>query len=317
LQDHDKLFAIYWATEQADPQQFVERSLSRVSYKASDEWHGNVRLAEYAVTLDPSSYPARIPFGDEIFLRRFSLPDQAYAGGDIVPLELVWVATNPPQANYKVFVHLVDAQNHIVAQHDGEPQNGFSPTTHWQPGEEISDKIGVSLPLGIPPGEYSIVAGLYRGDTGERLKLKDGTDALNLGALTVGKRIVSPQALFLDGRLNANFDAVRALGYNLTQDTAAAPVFARGEFIPLTLYWQARSKPANDAALNVELLDQGNNVIFSTRAFKEYPSSRWDENEIVRDVTYLEIPPGAVPGEYKIVVTDGTQSVDVIKVQVK
>jgi hypothetical protein len=55
----------------------------------------------------------------------------------------------------------------------------------------------------------------------------------------------------------------------------------------------------------------------STRAFENYPTSRWDENEIVRDVQHLTIPPEALPGEYKIVVSDGTQSFDVTRVQVR
>ncbi|MBI4672711.1 MAG: glycosyltransferase family 39 protein [Chloroflexi bacterium] len=314
---HDKLFAIYWATEQADPQQLVERSLSEVSFKASDDWRGNVRLAQYAVDLLGQNFAARIPFGDEIFLRRFSLPDKAYAGGDIIPLELVWVATNPPRTNYKVFVHLLDAQGRIAAQHDGEPQNGFSPTSRWQIGDEVSDKIGIWLPVGLPPGEYNIVVGLYRGDTGERLKLKDGTDALTLGALTLGKRIASPAQLLLDETLNARFDALRALGYNLSQNHSPVREFKRGEFIPLVLYWQAVAKPARDLKVSAQLLDQGGNVVASTRAFENYPTSRWDENEIVRDMLHLNIPPNALPGEYKIIVSDGTSSFDVTRVQVR
>lgn len=316
LKVHNKFFAIYWATEQADPGQFVERSLSQVSYQARNDWHENIRLAEYAVTLLPTSFPARIPFGDEIFLRRFSLADKPYAGGDIIPLGLTWVASKAPSTNYKVFAHLVDTQGNLVAQHDGEPQNGFRPTADWQPGEEVEDKIGILLPPGLPPGEYSIVIGLYRSDTGERLKLKDGTDALTLGSLTVDKRIVSPDALLLDGKLDASFDSVRALGYNLERDSASRAVYQRGQFIPLTVYWQARAKPATNLNLYVQLVDQGNNVIASARAFENYPTLRWDENEIVRDVRRVMIPPDALTGEYKIVLSDGTRNFDVTRVRV-
>jgi mannosyltransferase len=317
IKRHDRLFAIYWATDQADPEQFVERSLSEVSYKASDEWHGNVRLAEYAVSLLPSSFDARIPFGDEIFLRSFSIEDKAYAGGDIIPLDLTWVALKPLSINYKVFAHLVDAHGQLVAQHDGEPENGFSPTNRWQVGEEVSDKVGILVPVGIPPGEYSIVIGLYRGDTGERLKLKDGTDALTLGSLTIDKRIVTPDALFLNGKLNAAFDAVRALGYNLERDGANGAVYQRGEFIPVVLYWQAVTKPVNDLALSVQLVDTGNDVIATARAFENYPTSRWEQNEIVRDVQTLAIPANALTGEYKIVLSDGARNFDVTKVVVR
>lgn len=315
LKTHDRFFAIYWATEQADPAQFVERALSEVSYQARAEWHGNVRLAEYAVSGLPNPVDAPISFGDEIVLRRYSLPNKIFAGGDIIPLGLYWSARQIPRADYQVFAHLLDAQGKLVAQHDGAPQNGFRPTSGWRQGDEIQDKVGIWLPSGIPPGEYSIVVGLYRGDTGERLKLRDGSDALTLDTLTIDKRIISPDALFLDTRLDADFDAVRALGYNL--EHASAPEYKRGEFVPVILYWQARAKPANDLRVDVQLRDQGNNVIASARAFENYPTSRWDANEIVRDVARLAIPANALPGEYKIVISADGRVVDVARVQVR
>ncbi len=312
LRARENLYGIFWATEQADPERFIERTLAETTFKASDEWHGSVRLAQYALPSALTMFEGRIRFGDEMFLRRFALADKTLAGGDVLPLELVWVGVRPFLPGYKIFVHLLNAQGQIIAQHDAEPQNGFMPTSQWKTGDEVVDKIGVLIPPGTPPGEYTLVIGVYRGDTGERLKLLDGTDALTLGALTVRKRIVSPDAIFRTPVADANFSALRLIGYQFVRKE-----YTHGELIPLVLYFQARTKPTTDSKIEIQLRDQGENAIVSSRAFGNYPSSRWDAGEIVREMYAFVIPQDALAGEHRIVVTDGAQVFEVTRVQVR
>lgn len=306
------LYGIFWATDQADPRQEIETALAQSAYQAGNDWHGNVRLAQYAIELQPRVFDGRIPFGDEIFLRRFGLGDKPLAGGDILPLDFAWVALKPPATNYKVFVHLLDSTGHIISQHDGEPHNGLQPTSQWEPGVEIDDRVGIVIPPGTPPGDYTLAMGLYRADTGARLTLKDGSDTLTLGSLTVSKRLVPRAALFYKPVQDAKFNALDAIGYQLTQTD-----YTRGEFIPLVLYFQARANPSTDLNIQVQLRDQGDNVIAAVRAFPAYPTSRWDMNEIVRDVQSLAIPQNALLGEYKIVLTDGAQTFPLTRVSVQ
>lgn len=306
------LYGIFWATDQSDPHQEIESALAQYTFQAGDDWHGNVRLAQYAIESQPRVFDGRIPFGDEIFLRRFGLGDKPLAGGDILPLDFVWVALKPPAANYKVFVHLLDSSGHIISQHDGEPHNGLQPTSQWEPGVEVDDRVGVVIPPGTPPGEYSLAMGIYRADTGARLTLKDGTDTLTLGSLTVGKRLFSRAAMLYKPIQHAEFSTLDALGYQLAQTD-----YARGEFIPLVLYFQARATLPSDLNIQVQLRDQGDNVITSVRAFPAYPTSRWDVNEIVRDVESLAIPQNALVGEYKMVLTDGAQTFPLTRVRVQ
>jgi hypothetical protein len=312
LENSQRLFAIYWATEQADPERLVERALSETSFSASDVWHGNVRLAEYAVAGEQLETQVDARFGDSLTLERYSTSAQPLGGGDILTLNLVWSALRAPQTNYKVFVHLLDAHGHIIAQHDSEPGNGFAPMTHWQAGRPVSDRIGVVIPPGTPPGEYSLVMGVYRGDTGERLSTGDDADTLSLGAVTVVKRLVPRAALLLTSQAAAEAGPLQVLGLSIERSN-----FARGEFIPLVLYFQAREKPPADVVLYVQLLDQGDNIISSARAFESYPATRWDAGEIVRDVQSLAVPVDALPGEYKIVVRDGSGAVDLRRVYVR
>jgi hypothetical protein len=80
--------------------------------------------------------------------------------------------------DWTVFVHVMgpDAPDGPpVAQRDAPPQNGFAATSLLQPGQRIEDSIEITLPADLPPGDYTVRVGLYKGD--QRLPMLAG-DAL-------------------------------------------------------------------------------------------------------------------------------------------
>ena len=86
---------------------------------------------------------------------------------------------------YKVFLHLLDAQGRLVAQHDSEPVGGLAPTTAWPPGATVRDRRALVLPDQLPPGSYTLSVGMYTGDDpGQRLRVGDA-DHLVLGTLEI------------------------------------------------------------------------------------------------------------------------------------
>lgn len=74
---------------------------------------------------------------------------------------LYWLALRETAVNYKAFVHLLDGAGQVIAQHDGDPVGGYTPTTRWRPGELIADTHRIPLPPGLAPGAYGLKAGLY------------------------------------------------------------------------------------------------------------------------------------------------------------
>jgi hypothetical protein len=84
-------------------------------------------------------------------------------------ITLYWRSESLLPLNYTTFVHLRNAGGDIVAQHDQPPLDGAYPTSLWDPGEIIADKITLSLPANLPSGEYQIVVGMYDLPTGQRL----------------------------------------------------------------------------------------------------------------------------------------------------
>ena len=49
----------------------------------------------------------------------------------------------------------------MIAQHDGDPGGGYTPTTRWMQGELVPDRHRLALPEGLPPGSYALRAGMY------------------------------------------------------------------------------------------------------------------------------------------------------------
>jgi 4-amino-4-deoxy-L-arabinose transferase-like glycosyltransferase len=189
---HDRLFVIYWGEPQSDPGRVIETWLNDHTFKAYDQWYGDVRLAAYAVPRTASTLQTRVGalFGGQIVLEGYSLNAASFAPGDILQLTLFW-HSNSAQASllptrYKVFVHLIgDPASPPAAQHDGEPGGGLALTSTWEPGQTVADNHGVYLPLDLPPGKYSLVTGLYGVDDGARLTKADGGDSLLLETIEV------------------------------------------------------------------------------------------------------------------------------------
>jgi len=192
---HQRLYVLYWATAESDPTGIVERWLEANTFKASDEWVGDVRLALYAVpdALESVEIEAALEdvlLGDAIALRGYGLAPESLTGGDILQLTLFWEALRVPEGRYKVFVHLVDDQGAILAQYDGEPGHGLSLTTGWTPDSGVfPDRYGVLIPPGTRAGEYTLWVGMYDVSGAPRLSLsvlgQPAGDSLSLGSVHV------------------------------------------------------------------------------------------------------------------------------------
>jgi hypothetical protein len=80
-------------------------------------------------------------------------------------LGLTWLVEGPVDEDVTVFVHLVDGDGQLITQNDGDPLAGTFPLWHWSKGTIVKD---IRF---LPHDEEanSILVGLYRRSTGERL----------------------------------------------------------------------------------------------------------------------------------------------------
>jgi hypothetical protein len=128
----------------------------------------------------PETTTAPVSFGPAITLRHVSV--EPAAGGPVV--DLYWEAGDEPGADYTVFVHLLDAAGNLVAQADGPPNGGLSPTRIWRAGDVIYDRHQFAAGAAIPPGGRLLV-GVYQPDTGERLPATQAGQTMPDNALEI------------------------------------------------------------------------------------------------------------------------------------
>ncbi|HXV99188.1 MAG TPA: hypothetical protein VEC93_12265, partial [Anaerolineae bacterium] len=119
----------------------------------------------------PSLAGGSITFGDVARLAGFANAGRPISAGEPVRFTLLWEVLTTPTVDYTVFVHLLDANDTIVASHDTQPLNNTYPTTIWSPGERILDEHILPTPASLPAGQYRLAVGLYHQPTGERLPL--------------------------------------------------------------------------------------------------------------------------------------------------
>ncbi|MBI5878258.1 MAG: glycosyltransferase family 39 protein [Chloroflexi bacterium] len=302
---HGRLFVVFWATDESDPQRLVEAWLDAHAYKASEAWYGNVRLALYAAVATASA-PSRmlnLRWGDRITLRGASQPDGPVAAGEIMPLTLFWTAEQAVGARYKVFVHLLDPRGFVVAQRDSEPVGGSRPTTSWVAGETIADPYGLFIPPGTAPLAYPIEIGLYDPESGRRLRLSNGDDRLLLPSLRVEATLSAraiPGLVPLEGGARAN--GLILIGYHLDlvgaegQRVASVP---RGARLRLSLYWR---KPGGMQGNGEYRWQLGSARKQTTPTDGLYPVWQWREGEVVRDDQLVPVPADLPAGAYELLV---------------
>jgi hypothetical protein len=104
--------------------------------------------------------PAGVVVGDVALLLGSDVA--AARGAHALDVTLYWFALRDVGADYKTFVHLLGPDGAVIAQHDGDPAGGFTPTSRWRSGELIADRHRVPLPSGLSAGEYGLRAGMYQ-----------------------------------------------------------------------------------------------------------------------------------------------------------
>jgi hypothetical protein len=168
----------------AAPNNAVEAWLTGNAFKASDQWFDDVRLVWYGVDLPATTRPVNAALGEELKLVSVNMVD-ALQAGKILPAEFVWTPLHTPGADYHLFLQLLSADGTLVAQHDSPPNGGYTPTSTWEPAQEILDRHGLALPGDLPAGDYRLIAGMYDPATGKRLHVDQGQDFVDLGIVSV------------------------------------------------------------------------------------------------------------------------------------
>jgi hypothetical protein len=145
-----------------------------------------VNAPERVWTAPPLDIVTAAELGDQVILLGANVaPGTTLQPPTILTATLAWQARAEMETSYRVFMHLLRPDGSLLTQSDGEPVNWTRPTTGWAAGEVVLDVRTLDVPADAPPGEYALLAGLYDPDTGARLALPDGTDAVFVTVVTI------------------------------------------------------------------------------------------------------------------------------------
>jgi hypothetical protein len=321
----EKVYAVFWAGHQADPEGLIEHWLDRQLFKATDHWYGNVRLASYAsppVSETLPLHPVGDQLGQQIVLTGYGLSSSTVAAGDILQVILQWQAEAPLATDYLLFLQLLDQHNHLVGQRDASPA---VPTSTWPIRQPISDSHGIFIEPGTPPGQHRLIVGLYDPQTGQRLPVRKDKQADFLGDFIELTQIelIRPDAPLPVGAFNMQTPArvpmldLSLLGYDLYKlghrSTPDAPLYP-GDPVQLIIYWRldnSEQRPRDQLSIQL-LTTHGEDTavrLSAPLAGVDYPIDQWEVGEIVR-AQYDLFLNGLEPGFYRFALSVESQEAE-------
>ncbi len=273
-----------------------------------------------------ASHPQQVNFGGHVALLGFDLPQPEVESGQNVPLTLYWKATAPVPINYQVFAHVARPPTVLWGQSDKLNPGDF-PSTRWPLDKYVWDDHAIRILPGTPPGEYTLLVGLYTLADGRRAPVLDESGAITGDSVQLGRqlRVVRPSApppiasLGMQMEIAQQVGDLNLLGASIEQTSLPAPNYAR-----LTLFWQALSDSPDNVTVHARLVDVRGEVaseIIAAPTGGDYPTSSWQAGEIVRDIYAFWLPPDFQPGVYFVqvlAVGDGGQigDMDVGRIEV-
>ncbi len=253
-----------------------------------------VTLPTAPVSLDalPIQEPRRV-HGSGIDFLGFSRSDGPYLAGDDLAVSLFWLPRQPLSPDRHYFLQLLDKGGHPVANSEGPPLAGY-PTSAWAAGVPLQTQHHLRIPADLPPGDYTLIAGLFDPASGGRVHW-GGADALRLATVRTQSRPHNFTAPTPQQALDLTFQGGhRLLGYDLAQADGA---------VTLTLYWQPAGATGARYRTFVHLVGPDGAILAQSDkepAEGAHPTTSWVGGEMVADTHVLNPPAPVPPGPYRL-----------------
>lgn len=237
-----------------------------------------------------------IDFGGEMILLGYKLEVTTVTPGEAVRLTLYWQSQMAMDRNWSVFVHLVDAEEIIVAQRDRYPGQGLWATTLLHPGQTFADEYVIPVPeVTIVPRAAHLEVGMYDVVDGARLLTTSGDDAVTLAEVALSAR----ENESVPNAIHQNFgNLIELTGYTLEPRVVRA-----GETVTVTLYWQALQPIATNYAVFTHVRGAGETLWAGQDAWPQNgaaPTVTWRVGHLITDTYALTLKPDTPPGQWAV-----------------
>lgn len=315
--NHERVWMLRAYDTVTDPQGFV-RAWLEAHGLLFDDWviagEANARVQGWRTHRAPQTtaptppYPLDVRFGAGIVrLLGFDGDLAPLAAGDDLPLSLYWrweaASGSAAAIDYSVSVGLYNARGRRLAQYDEQPGAPLYPTSRWAQGEVMAQPLRLAVPLGTPPGTYTIEVTVYDPANGAPLSIvgtEPGSRA-RLGSIAVTQPAAWPRVAW---------PAIgQALGYDFGGQLRLAraawptdPVVA-GDTLSFAFLWQAVRPPRADYQVVVRLTrGDGRAMAEAVHAPADglHPTSSWLPGEVVIDHAALLVPGAIAAGRYDL-----------------
>jgi mannosyltransferase len=221
---------------------------------------------------------------------------------------LQWQLQQKVERDYKVALFLKDRRGHLIGQDDRQLINDrHLYTSSWWLDEVVTNVYDPLVPDGTPPGQYTVEVAVYEPESLARLDVLDANGVpqgttVRLGNIEVSRPLSPPPvaSLGIQHQLTADWGEVKLLGYDLASETVAP-----GAILPLNLYWQALADVQGDYFVLLQIRDQADQVGGQVRERPvdgTYPTTLWQEGEVLRDRYELPLSAETPAGQYQLTV---------------
>ena len=244
----------------------------------------------------PAASGTTANWDDQVSLLGFEAPGEATSGSFWQPI-FYWSKQGQVEEQYSLSIRLTDEQGRIWAQLDQSLWQQYPPAA-WEDGAIIRHAPPLSLPAGIPPGDYQVWLRLSVVSDGRPLLAGDQVELLLMPALRVAAASGAVQ-LPVHTPVGLTFGSeIELLGYELP-----AAEYRPGHVLPLDLYWQARRPAMANYEVRVQLVDERGRLLSEevvSLTSPSYPPTAWEADEILHGQARLLVPAAANAGNYAV-----------------
>ena len=250
--------------------------------------------------------PLNLNWSDALTLVGMVSPTEIKAGSYWQP-SFYWSQQQAHPEGYDMSLRLTDDSGQIWFQLD-QPLWGRYPPASWTEDEIVDYRPVISIPAGLPPGNYQLRLRLSQTADGQSLLVTgEQVEVVVVPALkvTVAQAPDGLDWLPPHRTVGTAFDGqVELLGYHIQvwgREQVAA--FRPGHVVPIDFFWQVLEPPTTDYQLRLQLLDSDGGLVaesLSSPTRSDYPSSHWQIGDLLRGQAALTIPAATNTGTYTV-----------------
>lgn len=293
LERHPRLWVSYGAIHWADPEYRVSRWLAENAYCVFERYG----LALYVPPPDDTDIAGRGPTSLDVDLRliRSTIDRQEVRTGDTVRVLLEFEGTELNKT-LSVRLALLDSEGTSWQEESFDLGPLHQPTGTQLP-KLWAEQRGFLIQPGVPPGAYNVAFKVYR-DGVPMTQAADFYGWIAIGKLTVVRSSTGPDLI---GLLPNSEPEVQVSAGNHLAIVGVEPyaeTSMQGYVTGITFWWRVQQMPAAER-LYMRLAGKTSTPVKDFALGPSfYPASVWQQDDVIRQSVYFELPEDLPAGEY-------------------